>query len=54
MSRKVIISIILLAVIILTAIDLVGAVVPFVGDPAACAWADDRDRPIDRDAPLNV
>ncbi|MCJ7444978.1 MAG: hypothetical protein MUO26_10705, partial [Methanotrichaceae archaeon] len=54
MPRKAIISIILLVVIILMATDLAGAVVTFVGDPAVCAWSDNRDRAFDQNAPLSV
>ncbi|MCJ7446001.1 MAG: hypothetical protein MUO26_16025, partial [Methanotrichaceae archaeon] len=55
MPRKAIISIILLVVIILMANDLAGAVVTFVGDPAVCAWSENRDRTVDdMNAPLSV
>jgi hypothetical protein len=42
-SRRIIISIVLLLTIILMATDLAGSQTSFVGDPAACAWSDDRE-----------
>ncbi|MCJ7444499.1 MAG: PAN domain-containing protein, partial [Methanotrichaceae archaeon] len=47
-------STILLASLILMATDLAGSVLTFVGDPAVCAWSDDRTREFYSDFPFRI